>query len=151
MSTEKTEDRLSSLESHSARTAANLEAVSADLGRLAHSVESLRETVSQNGRTQWNVLGTWVGVLMAIGAAVIAPQYADINALEQRVAEQSKVIHENAVQLGRLEEREVGANSTIQYQTQRTREEIDWVWDLLHSRFGYRDPERQRTNPNKDQ
>jgi hypothetical protein len=85
---------------------------------------------------------------MAIGAAVIAPQMADIRQLHSKSVVQDRAIQSNAVMLGRLEERLAGRIEVLTKQTVRAREEIDWVWDLLHSRFGYRDGERGRKDPN---
>lgn len=145
------EARLSQIERTLARTVANLETVGSDLGRLAQSMETLRETVANSSKTQWNVLGTWVGVVMAIGAAVITPQMSDIKSLGQEISRQRTVIQENAVHINKLEERLAGHQETIGSQVVRSREELDWVWDLLHSRFGYRDPGSQRKEPNRHQ
>jgi LPXTG-motif cell wall-anchored protein len=105
---ESQEARLARIESVQARTVANLETVSSDLGRLASAVDTLRDSLANTGKTQWNVLGTWVGVLMAIGAAVIAPQMADIRQLHSKSVVQDRAIQSNAVMLGRLEERLAG-------------------------------------------
>lgn len=149
MDMKENEARLSSIEATQARTSANLETVSSDLVRLAQVVESLRDSVASSNRTQWNVVGTWVGVVMAIGAAVIAPQMSDLADLRRAASSASQERHVNTVQVSRLEQKVDGYYAEINTQLSRTREEIDWVWDLLHSRFGYRDPHSQRHEPNR--
>lgn len=143
------EQRIAQIEATQARTTANLETVSSDLIRLTQVVESLRDSVLASGRTQWGVVGTWVAVMMAIGTAVIAPQMMDIREVKESVRVLSAADTEEARSIGVLEERIKGVEENFASKFQRNREEIDWVWDLMHSRFGYRDPQRQRFDPNK--
>lgn len=147
-----TNETYPSYEARLARTEANVEALAGDLSQLTSTVSagfrSIHDKLTDLGRPQWALVGQYVALFLTIAVLAFSPVWMSISDNATRASKLAAWRVESERELGALEERVAHLRDVIaltdkqqEVQIKRIREEVDWHWDLVHSRYGYRKPE----------
>jgi hypothetical protein len=102
------ERNLDGLREANARTQAQLSGLATESAQHTRDLHDIKEALTSHqseSRTNWEVIGVWLGVAIVISTLAFAPVYRDLGKVEEEQHDRTSLIIEQAYENGKLEAR----------------------------------------------